>query len=77
MTSRMSVAEAATKLPELIEQINRDQITVELESDEQVVARLSPSRQPPRMPGANLAEFFSRLPLLGEDAAVFAEDVSS
>ncbi|HUG94230.1 MAG TPA: hypothetical protein VML55_25600 [Planctomycetaceae bacterium] len=76
MSARVSLAEAASRLAELVDRINRDQITLDLEKDERVVARLSPAHEAPRMPVAKLAEFFARLPRLGEDAERFAEDVS-
>lgn len=76
MTNRIPLADAASSLPELVERINREHITLDLEKDQRVVARLSPGNAPKAMPVAQLNAFLASLPRLGDDAERFADDVS-
>ncbi len=72
--NRLSVVEAGRHFEDLVDRVAREGVTIELERDRQVVARLSPARR--RMPIADLNRFFAGLPSLGDDAGSFAEDVS-
>ncbi|NLY00123.1 MAG: hypothetical protein GXY83_28825 [Rhodopirellula sp.] len=72
--NRVSVGEAGRQFEELLERVVRDGVTVELERNHQVVARLSPAGR--RMPVADLNRFFADLPSLSADAQAFADDVA-
>jgi antitoxin (DNA-binding transcriptional repressor) of toxin-antitoxin stability system len=70
---RISVAEAGLHFDDLIERVSREGVTVELERDKRVVARLSPAGR--RVRAADLNRLFATFPTLGEDAQSFGEDV--
>jgi hypothetical protein len=70
---RISVTEAGLKFDELINRVSRERVTVELERDNHVVARLSPAGH--RVKVADLNRIFASLPSLGDDAKSFANDV--
>ena len=70
---RISVAEAGRQFNELINRVSRDGVTVELEKDNHVVARLSPAGR--RVKVAELNRIFASFPSLGDDAESFAKDV--
>jgi len=70
---RISVIEAGRRFDELISRVSREGVTVELEQDNQVIARLSPARHRVRV--ADLNRIFAGFPSLGGDAECFAEDV--
>lgn len=70
---RISVTEAGLKFDELINRVSREGVTVELERDNNVVARLSPVGR--RVKVADLNRIFAGLPSLGDDAESFANDV--
>jgi antitoxin (DNA-binding transcriptional repressor) of toxin-antitoxin stability system len=69
---RISVAEAGRQFEKLIERVSRHGITVELERDNQVVAKVTPCR---RVLASDLNRVFASLPTLGDDAEGFAKDV--
>ena len=69
---RISVIDAGRQFDELIRRVSRG-VTVELEQDNQVVARLSPACH--RVHVADLNRIFAGFPSLGDDAESFAEDV--
>ena len=70
---RISVAEAGRQFGELIGRVSREGVTVELERDNRVVARLSPAGH--RVQVADLNRVFASFPSLGDDADSFAQDV--
>ncbi|MDA1053018.1 MAG: hypothetical protein O3C40_21405 [Planctomycetota bacterium] len=70
---RISVSEAGLHFSELINRVSREGVTVELERDNLVVARLSPAGR--RVNVADLNRVFASLPSLGDDAESFAEDL--
>ncbi|MCA9220041.1 MAG: hypothetical protein KDA71_06915, partial [Planctomycetales bacterium] len=70
---RMNVVEAGRQLDDLVSRITRDGVTIELEQDNTVVARLVPV--PRRLCVADLNRLFAELPRLGDDAESFAVDV--
>jgi antitoxin (DNA-binding transcriptional repressor) of toxin-antitoxin stability system len=70
---RISVVEAGRQFDELISRVSREGVTVELEQDNQVIARLSPARHRVRV--ADLNGIFASFPSLGDDVDSFAEDV--
>jgi antitoxin (DNA-binding transcriptional repressor) of toxin-antitoxin stability system len=71
--NRISVAEAGRHFTELIEQVTRQGVTVELERNDEIVARLSPVGR--RLQARDLPRFFASLPSLGDDADAFGRDV--
>lgn len=71
--NRVSVVEAGRRFDELLERVVGEGVTIELEKNQQVVARLSPAGR--RMRVADLNRFFADLPSLSADAQAFADDV--
>jgi antitoxin (DNA-binding transcriptional repressor) of toxin-antitoxin stability system len=71
--NRISVAEAGRQFEDLIDRVTREGVTVELERDDQVVARLSPAGR--RLQASDLPRFFASLPSLGDDAEPFERDL--
>jgi antitoxin (DNA-binding transcriptional repressor) of toxin-antitoxin stability system len=71
--NRISVTEAGRHFADLIDRVSRQGVTVELERDDQIVARLSPVGR--RMQASDLPRFFASLPSLGDDAESFARDL--
>jgi antitoxin (DNA-binding transcriptional repressor) of toxin-antitoxin stability system len=72
----MNVAEAERNFSELVEKVHREGVTIDLEKDNKVIARLTPPLPPP--PKLTLGEFFARMqthPCLGDDAENFAKDL--
>ena len=72
---RISVAEAGRHFEELVERVSRQGVTVELERDDRIVARLSPVGR--RLQAKDLQRFFTSLPPLGDDADAFARDLET
>lgn len=70
---RISVTEARRQFDELISRVSRDGVTVELERDNHVVARLSPAAHQVKV--ADLNRVFGSFPSLGDDADSFAQDM--
>ena len=70
---RISVSEAGRQFDELISRVSREGVTVELERDNHIVARLSPAAH--RIRVADLNRVFASFPSLGDDADSFAQDV--
>ena len=71
----MTIAEAAKNFAQLVNRVHADGVCIDLERDDQVIARLTPARpQSPLTVGA-LNAFLRHLPPLGDDAERFTEDV--
>jgi antitoxin (DNA-binding transcriptional repressor) of toxin-antitoxin stability system len=70
---RISVIDAGRRFEELIRRVSREGLTVELEQDDQIIARLSPAGQ--RVSVADLNRIFTSLPSLGDDVGAFGDDV--
>jgi len=70
----MNVAEAAKNFDRLVNQVYAEGISIDLERDHQVIARLTPARRSTLTVG-ELNAFLRNLPRLGEDADAFAQDV--
>lgn len=70
---RISVSEAGRQFDELVSRVSREGVTVELERDNHVIARLSPAAH--RVKVADLNRVFACFPSLGDDADSFAQDV--
>ncbi len=73
---RMNIDEAARKLPELIERLERDGQSIELSRGDRVVARISPAQMPVTT-AKQWTELFRSLPDLGDDREAFARDIES
>ncbi len=74
---RMNIDEAARRLSELIERVERDGQTIELSRGDRVVARISPAEGDGRLQGKDLKAFFASLPDMGDDREAFARDIES
>ncbi len=70
---RLTVADAGRRLDELIERVSSQGVTIELERNSQVVARISPAGHRVRV--ADLNRVFAGFPALDDDAESFAADV--
>jgi antitoxin (DNA-binding transcriptional repressor) of toxin-antitoxin stability system len=73
MIQRMSTTDAGRCFDELVGRVFNEGITVELEKDNRVIARLSPAGRTVRV--SDLNQLFASLPKLGDDADSFARDV--
>jgi antitoxin (DNA-binding transcriptional repressor) of toxin-antitoxin stability system len=73
----MNVAEAEKNFAKLVNKVYAEGITVDLERDDKVIARLTPAEPRSALTVAGLNAFLSNLPSLGEDADSFANDVRS
>jgi hypothetical protein len=71
----MQVTEAAENFTKLVNRVYLEGITVDLESDNKVIARLTPAVPCPKLTVADLNAFLGSLPSLGDDADAFASDV--
>jgi prevent-host-death family protein len=74
---RISVTQAARNFSDLLNRVYYQGISVELERNNKVIARLVPVKPAARLRVGDLNEFFASLPKLGDDAEAFAEDVRS
>jgi antitoxin (DNA-binding transcriptional repressor) of toxin-antitoxin stability system len=72
---RVKVAEAAEHLSELVHRVCQDSVTVELEDDNTVVARIVPVTTKSSLTIGELNGFLQSLPDLGDDAEGFKLDV--
>jgi len=70
---RISVSEAGRHFGELIDRVSTHGITVELERDKRVIARISPVGRCVKV--ADLNRIFAGLPSLGDEAESFANDL--
>lgn len=73
---RVKVTQAARNFSDLLNRVYYQGISVELERNNKVVARLVPP-QGIEPKAKTLSELLTSLPSLGEDAEAFAEDVLS
>jgi antitoxin (DNA-binding transcriptional repressor) of toxin-antitoxin stability system len=73
---RCTIADAAVNFNGLVSRVVEEGITVELERDNHVVARLSPV-PPSRLTVSDLAAVLAQLPRLGDDAEAFARDLEA
>jgi len=72
----MNVLEAERTFSTLVDKVHREGISIDLERDNEVIARLTPANSaPPRLTVLNLRAFLLGLPSLGDDAAEFADDL--
>lgn len=71
----MNVADAEKNFAKLVNKVYIEGISVDLERDDKVIARLTPADPRSPLTVGELNAFFSNLPLLGDDAEEFARDV--
>jgi antitoxin (DNA-binding transcriptional repressor) of toxin-antitoxin stability system len=71
----MNIAEAERNFSKLVKQVYVEGVTIDLEQDAKVIARLVPAEPGSNLTVGNLNEFLRSLPLLGDDADQFSRDV--
>jgi len=72
----MNLAEAEKNFVGLVDKVYREGISVDLERDDEVIARLTPAVSPrASLTVGKLNEFLRSLPSLGDDVDEFAKDV--
>jgi hypothetical protein len=71
----MNVIEAAKRLNSLVTKVRTEGVSIDLEQDNQVVARLTPAEPRSNLSVGQLSAFLRGLPSLGEDADRFAQDI--
>lgn len=74
---RMSVTQAVRQFSDLMNRVFYQGTIVELERGNKIIARISPVSQESSIKVRDLNRFFSELPVLGEDAASFSEDLKN
>ena len=72
---RISVSDAEHDLTKLVDRVVSLGVSVDLERDQRVVARISPVREASKLKICDFRAFVENLPRLGEDAATFSNDV--
>lgn len=73
----MNILEAERSFSALVDRVYREKISIDLERDDTVIARLSPAAPPPRLTVGELRAFLLGLPSLGDDATAFSADLQS
>ena len=71
----MNVIEAEKRFGELVNKVYNEGISVDLERDDKVIARLTPAKPQSPLTVGELNAFLHKLPSLGDDADEFAQDV--
>lgn len=71
----MNVVEAEKSFATLVDRVHREGICVDLERDDEVIARLTPATPGRGLKAGNLVSFLRSLPSLGSDAESFAADL--
>jgi antitoxin (DNA-binding transcriptional repressor) of toxin-antitoxin stability system len=71
----ISVTDAQRDLTALVDQVVSHGVSVDLERDKQVVARITPVRIKSKLKIRDFGAFLQDLPRLGDDAAAFSEDL--
>ena len=71
----MNVAEAEQNFVKLVDKVCAEGISVDLERDDIVIARLMPAVPQSPLAVGELNAFLRNLPSLGDDADEFAQDV--
>lgn len=71
----MNLADAEKNFSKLVNKVYAEGISVDLERDDKVIARLTPAEPRSPLTIGELNEFLRKLPSLGEDAAEFIKDV--
>jgi antitoxin (DNA-binding transcriptional repressor) of toxin-antitoxin stability system len=71
----MNVAEAEKNFAKLVNKVYVEGISVDLERDEKIIARLMPIEPPSTLTVGDLNAFLRNLPALGDDVDEFAQDL--
>jgi antitoxin (DNA-binding transcriptional repressor) of toxin-antitoxin stability system len=71
----MHVTEAEKNFAKLVNQVYVEGISVDLERDDKVIARLTPAQPRSALTVGELIAFLRKLPALGDDADDFANDL--
>ena len=74
---RINVSEAERDFLRLIHQVCTQGVSIELELENKVVARITPAGPSSPLQVRDLNKFLESLPKLGDDAESFAEDVQA
>ena len=72
---RISVNDAEHDLTKLVDRVVSLGVSVDLERNKRVVARISPVREASKIKVRDFRAFLENLPRLGEDATAFSKDV--
>lgn len=71
----MNVADAEKNFAQLVNRVHVEGISIDLERDDKIIARLTPARPKSPLTVGELDAFLRKLPSLADDADDFAEDV--
>jgi antitoxin (DNA-binding transcriptional repressor) of toxin-antitoxin stability system len=71
----VNIAEAEKHFAKLVDKVYREGISVDLERDQKVIARLTPAEPRSKITVGDLNAFLRALPSLGDDADSFAKDI--
>ncbi len=71
----MNVTDAEKNFAKLVERVYSEGISVDIERDRTVIARLTPAIRSSPLAVGELEDFLRGLPALGEDADAFGEDL--
>lgn len=71
----MQISDAEKEFAKLVDLVYTNGISVDLERDDKIIARLTPAVPQSPLKAGDLNDFLRRLPTLDDDAEVFAEDV--
>jgi prevent-host-death family protein len=74
---RMNVTQAARNFSDLLNRVYYQGVSVELERNNKVIARIVPVSRADEAAPRTLSAILASLPKLGDDAEAFAEDVLS
>ncbi len=74
---RVNVTQAARNFSDLLNRVYYQGISVELERNNKVIARIVPAEPTAKLQAKDLPAFLASLPSLGDDAEAFARDVLS
>jgi antitoxin (DNA-binding transcriptional repressor) of toxin-antitoxin stability system len=74
---RINVSDAERDFSELINRVCTQGVSIELERDNKVIARITPAGPTSPLKVGDLNSFLESLPRLGNDAAVFADDLQT
>jgi len=71
----MNIAEAEKNFVNLVNQVHHEGISIDLERDDKIIARLMPAEPQITLTVGGLNAFLRGLPPLGDDADGFAADI--
>lgn len=71
----MNVSDVERNFAKLVEKVYVERVSIDVERDDQVIARLTPAERKPSLKVGDLNTFLQSLPSLGDDADDFAQDI--